>query len=127
MINITIRDRNTIVDKIYETGSSYIDLKMAKRFDLIDVVFIDGDCSLFPWDYKMHRVSFNSPWIISKILIFLRMCLKTKKRIFASGFAMQAMIFLVASNVERIIRVINGEGKGAPVDETQLTTMNDGV
>jgi hypothetical protein len=57
MINITIRDKNSIVDKIYQVGSSYIDLQNAKRFDLIDVVFIDGDCSLLPWDHKMHRVS----------------------------------------------------------------------
>jgi hypothetical protein len=55
------------------------------------------------------------------------MCLKTKKRIFASGFAMQAMIFLVASNLERPIRIVNGNGKGAPVDETKLDSLNIGI
>jgi len=53
------------------------------------------------------------------------MCLKTKKRILASGFAMQAMIFLIASNLERPIRIVNGNGLGAAVDETKLSEMLD--
>ena len=50
------------------------------------------------------------------------MCLRVNKRIFASGFAMQAIIFLTASNIDRIIKVVNGKD-GQPIEETQLTSL----
>jgi len=36
------------------------------------------------------------------------MCLKVKKYLFASSFAMEALVFLTATNNDRNLKVING-------------------
>jgi len=99
-----IRGRDDLDEFIYELDSTHLKKNAAKAFDYIDMVFIDGEPNLLPWSPK-----------ISKILILLRMCMKTKKILFASSFAMQALVFLSATNVERNVRVINGRGKGGKV------------
>jgi hypothetical protein len=39
-------------------------------------------------------------------MCFLRMCLRTNKILFASGFAMQALVFLIATNIEKVFLFI---------------------
>jgi len=61
----------------------------ARKFDMVSAVFIDGDYNILPWDKKMRKVNSLVFIIYSlKIIIFLRMCLRTNKTIIASGFAM---------------------------------------
>ena len=74
-------------------------------FDHLDFVFIDGDANMLPWLDRSR-----------KFLALLRMCKKTKKLLFASGFAMQMLVFLCATN-QHISRVVNGNGKGSPKTE----------
>jgi hypothetical protein len=47
------------------------------------------------------------------------MCLRTNKRLFASGFAMQAMVFLCATNISHQINILNGR-EGQPIEESKL-------
>ncbi len=44
------------------------------------------------------------------------MCLKYKKRLFASASAMQALIYLSATNIEERLNIINGP-KGSPIQK----------
>ena len=72
-------------------------------------MFIDGDENILPW-YEKGR----------KFLILVRMCKKTRKLLFACGFAMQMMVFLCATNLH-ISRIVNGGGKGSAVEEFKRT------
>jgi len=45
------------------------------------------------------------------------MCLKVKKCLFAIGFAMQALVYLSASNLDHAINVINNNGKGGKLGD----------
>ncbi|CAD8121629.1 unnamed protein product [Paramecium sonneborni] len=94
-----VRNRDTIEDFLYEVESSYVKKEAALKFDQLDVIFIIGDCHTRPWAGHM-----------AKILVLLRMCLRVQKLLFASGFAMQALVYLSASNIERPINLINQNG-----------------
>ncbi|CAD8196616.1 unnamed protein product [Paramecium octaurelia] len=94
-----VRNRDTIEDFLYEVESSYVKKEAALKFDQLDVIFIIGDCHTRPWAAHM-----------TKILVLLRMCLRVQKLLFASGFAMQALVYLSASNIDRPINLINQNG-----------------
>ncbi|CAD8200712.1 unnamed protein product [Paramecium pentaurelia] len=94
-----VRNRDTIEDFLYEVESSYVKKEAAQKFDQLDVIFIIGDCHTRPWAVHM-----------AKILVLLRMSLRVQKLLFASGFAMQALVYLSASNIERPINLINQNG-----------------
>jgi hypothetical protein len=101
-----IRTKDNLDDFLFELDSSYVKVSAAKYFDHVDMVFIEGDANLLPWSPSA-----------AKMLILLRMCLKTKKLLFASSFAMQALVFLSATNFERNIIIVNGNGKGGSIAE----------
>jgi len=92
-------------DILYDEVFSYTNKQAAKTFDNLDMIFIEGDVNVLPWDPSM-----------SKILILLRMCIKAKKTLFASAFAMQALVYLTATNLEANINVINGRGRGSKLE-----------
>ena len=50
------------------------------------------------------------------------MCLKVKKYLFASSWAMSALVFLCASNMEKNIYIVNGGDNGGKLSE--IHTMN---
>ncbi|CAD8187463.1 unnamed protein product [Paramecium pentaurelia] len=92
-----IADRDTIDDFLYEIDSSFVRIECGKMFDSIDLIFFEGDANLRPWSPNAY-----------KFLILLRMCMRSNKILFASSFAMQGLVFLIASNIECQISIING-------------------
>ena len=44
------------------------------------------------------------------------MCLISKKPLFVSGAAFQAVVLLSASNIEQSFKIINGKGRGSEID-----------
>ncbi|CAD8203085.1 unnamed protein product [Paramecium pentaurelia] len=108
-IDFIIRDRDSIDDLLYEIDSSFVRVECGKMFDSIDIIFFEGDANLRPWSPNAY-----------KYLIFLRMCLRSNKILFASSFAMQGLVFLIASNVECQISVINGLNGGQLGDLSKI-------
>ena len=107
-------DRRGLDLYLCELNTGYLSSESEKvvsrqLFDVLDFVFLDGDDSLLPWLEKTR-----------KYLILLRMCKKTKKILFASGFALQILVFLCATNLH-INRVVNGQGKGSSVADFAKT------
>lgn len=94
-----VRNRDTVEDFLFEVESSHVRREAALKFDQLDLIFIIGDSFTRPWTPRMI-----------KILILLRMCLRVRKLLFASGFAMQALVYLSASNIERPINLLNING-----------------
>ena len=84
-----IADRDSIDDFLYEIDSSFVRVECGKMFDSIDMIFFEGDANLRPWSPTAY-----------KYLILLRMCMRSNKILFASNFAMQGLVFLIASNIE---------------------------
>ncbi|EAR85528.2 hypothetical protein TTHERM_00442780 (macronuclear) [Tetrahymena thermophila SB210] len=96
-------DKNNICDFLYEMSGSFVSKEAAKSFDFIDMVFIEGDANLRPWSDKA-----------SQFLMFLKNCFKTNKILWASQFAMQALIYLIATDLERPVNIVNG-ANGDPI------------
>lgn len=87
-----IRDATSIMEFLYEIPSSWVNQHAIKAFNHFDMVFISGCGTILPWSPYMER-----------ILVLLRMCLRVKKYMFASGSAMQGLVFLSASNFDRTV------------------------
>ncbi|EGR31050.1 hypothetical protein IMG5_118860 [Ichthyophthirius multifiliis] len=104
-----IRDKNNLDDYLYEIESSYLKKEAANNFDQLDMIFIIGDANVRPWSIQMR-----------KILTLLRMCLKVKKYLYTSSWAMQALIFLCASNIEKNIQIVNGGDNGGKLSEIHI-------
>ena len=111
-----IRDKDNIDDYLYEIDSCYVKKENAINFDQLDMVFITGDANIRPWANSMKKVFFI---LNIKIITLIRMCLKIKKHLFASNFGTQAIVYLCASNIEKVffchinyqnIDIINGGG-----------------
>lgn len=103
-LQIETADEHTIEEYLYESSSPYHAAEAQKKFDHLDFVFIDGDSNLLPW-YKKAR----------KFLILVRMCKRTKKLLFCSGFGALMIVFLCSAKYH-IERVVNGRGKGSPLE-----------
>ena len=58
---------------------------LVKRFDLIDIVVIEGDPNVLPWERKNHRIK-----------ALFEMCKATNKTLFACGFGMQLLVHFCA-------------------------------
>lgn len=101
-----IRDTNNLDDFLYELDNSYVIKSSGKLFDHMDLIFITGDPFLLPW-FKCCR----------KVLLLIRMCLKTQKHLFAASFAFMCYVYLCSTNFEQDIQVVNGRQKGALVGD----------
>ncbi|KAL4442225.1 hypothetical protein ABPG74_009243 [Tetrahymena malaccensis] len=108
-----IRDKNNLDDYLYEIESSHLKKEAANNFDQLDMVFVIGDTNVRPWSPSMR-----------KIITLMRMCLRVKKYLFASAWGMQALVFLSASNMEKNINIINGNGDGGKLSDIQTTSSN---
>ena len=86
-----IRRNNDLDDFIYSSESSFNKIEAARRFDCLDFIFIEGDANVRPWSKSF-----------SKILILLRMSIATKKRLFLGSVGMQALVFLCATDFEKV-------------------------
>jgi len=87
-----VRTKDTIDDFLYDAATSFSQTNPGLRFDSLDFVIVSGDLHILPW----HSSNF-------KVLTLLRMCLKVKKCLFAIGFAMQALVYLSASNLDHVL------------------------
>lgn len=94
------RDRITISDHLFELESSANSKHNEKRFDLIDIVVVEGDPNVLPWGRKNHQIK-----------RLFEMCKATNKTLFACGLGMQLLVHFCAIG-EQTIRVINGGEKG---------------
>lgn len=61
---------------------------------------------IFYFFIKIYFIFFKK----KKILTLLRMCLRVQKHFFVCSWAMQAIVFLCASDIEKNIKIINGNG-----------------
>jgi len=112
------RNKNDVDDYLFDLNTSYSKKESANNFDIIDLICVAGDVNLLPWQKSAE-----------KVLILIKMCLRVKKWLFAVGFGMNALIYLSASNIEKPIRVINGNGRGgklADLNTLDFNTMNLG-
>ncbi|CDW91520.1 UNKNOWN [Stylonychia lemnae] len=100
-----IRDRATIDDYLYEPTTIYQESDAEKRFDNVDIVFIDGDGINLPWQRKNFKIG-----------ILFKMCKRTNKSLFASGMGMQMLVYFCATNFADLF-VINGSEKGTALDQ----------
>ena len=97
---IYTRDRLTISDHLFDLESSSNSKHNEKRFDLIDIIIIEGDPNVLPWEKKNYRIK-----------LLFEMCKATNKTLFACGMGMQLLVYLCALG-EQTIHVINGGQKG---------------
>jgi hypothetical protein len=67
---------------------------------LVDVVILEGDPNILPWEKKNSRIR-----------ILFEMCKAVRKPVFAFGFGMQFLVHFWAVG-ERKLQVINGDEKG---------------
>lgn len=61
------------------------------------MVFIEGNANLRPWSASAR-----------KFLLLIKNCLKSNKIMWGSSFAAQALIYLISTNIEKPVEVING-------------------
>lgn len=101
------RDLLDLEDMLYEQSSCHLRKEAALYFDTIDLVFINGDPKLPCWGKRCEFLS-----------VFLRMCIKTKKLVFATGLAFCCLIMLCATDLEKgCFNVVNGNGHGSKLQE----------
>eukprot|EP01017_Pseudomicrothorax_dubius_P028856 TRINITY_DN3459_c0_g3_i2.p1 TRINITY_DN3459_c0_g3~~TRINITY_DN3459_c0_g3_i2.p1 ORF type:complete len:607 (-),score=80.43 TRINITY_DN3459_c0_g3_i2:39-1859(-) len=104
-----IRHKDDLDDYLFELNSPFIQKEAAKNFNYVDIVCIEGESNVLPWDKEAE-----------KMMILVRMCLRTDKLVFASGSAMQFLVFLAATNLERNVHVINGKGRGSKMGQEDV-------
>lgn len=101
------RDLHDLEDMLYEQSSCHLRKESALYFDTIDLVFINGDPKVPSWGKRCEFLS-----------VFLRMCLKTKKMVFATGMAFCCLVMLCATDLEKgCFNVVNGQGHGSKLQE----------
>eukprot|EP00347_Sterkiella_histriomuscorum_P012234 403369376 len=105
MPEIVIRDRTNLDDYLYEPNSIYSNKESEKLFDYIDIVFIDGDGGLLPWQKKCQ-----------KLARLYKMCKITNKCMFSAGFGLQMLVYFCATNFANL-QVINNNEKGGSLQE----------
>lgn len=71
------RDVSNLDDFLFDAESGYQSGDAARLFDFLDFIFVEMDASLRPWS-KFSQ----------KIMVLIRMCLRTNKILFASSGAM---------------------------------------
>lgn len=107
------REKDNLDDFLYEPDSGYAKTESGKLFDHLDMIFICGDPYLLPWHHSAQKVFYFCLEICETLIIYLffggqlvlliRMCLRVNKIVFLSSFAMRALIFLCATNFEKVI------------------------
>lgn len=96
-----IRRMEDLEDILYETTSSSNKVSSGRNFDSFDMIFISGEPHYRAWSK-----------LTIPIQILVRMCLRARKFLFASGFAMETLVFQAATNFDRSITIINGDEGG---------------
>ncbi|CAD8132817.1 unnamed protein product [Paramecium octaurelia] len=108
------RDANDLDEFLYDQDSGYSKQEAANQFNFIDFVFIEIDANLRPWSKHLK-----------KVMVLIRMCLRTNKVLLATAGAMQALVFFVATNLETPVEVVNGPQGGPLGDMSKLSKSLD--
>jgi len=66
-----------------------------KNFNLIDAVFINGDCSFLPWQKQNLE-----------IFVLIKMCINSDKPLFCTSGAMLTMVYLISTDTENVLNII---------------------
>lgn len=69
-----VRDVTQLEEFLYEQSSGFLKKEAGMFFDSFDLIFVTGSPKILPW---LPRVK--------KLLVLFRMCLLTKKMVFACG------------------------------------------
>lgn len=122
-IEFQVLDSNSIDSYLYEMNSGFLDkdsekVEYRQLFDHVDMIFIDGDAATLPWYQRARKV------ILNQFLILMRMCKKTGKVMFGSGFATQMLAFLCATNIF-VRRIVNGKGRGGPLRDFKRVAKSE--
>ena len=97
-----------IDDHLYDYALNSNDIKseFKRNFDKIDIVFIDGNEKFLPWDDKGL-----------KLCSFIKLCKITNKFLFASGVAMESLIYYIATGSHNDYHFINSKGEITSIEE----------
>jgi hypothetical protein len=76
---------------LLDPDSGYISQAAGRAFNLIDVVFVNGDAGVTPWDRKNRQ-----------IFVLIKMCLNVKKPLFCTGGAMHTLVFLCSTDLDYV-------------------------
>lgn len=69
------------------------------------MIFVTGSIHVLPWNPSAQ-----------KLLILLRMCIKTNKKVFASSLGFFCLVFLSATDIKSwSMNVVNGNGEGSSI------------
>ena len=77
-----------------------------KNFEKIDIIFIDGTEKYLPWEDKGL-----------KLCSFIKLCKLTDKILFASGVAMESLIYYLATGSQNDFNFINSNGELQSIEE----------
>ena len=77
---------------LFQLDIGYTKIQAGRSFDLVDMVFINGDYRYRPWDKENLE-----------IFTLIRMCMKTSKPLFCAGGAMMSYYFLCASDLDTVV------------------------
>ena len=116
--NFIYRTPITINDFIYNYESNpgeetKENLITKKKFDKIDMIFIDGNEKYLPWGDKGYRLS-----------EFIRLCKATNKILFAAGVALEILIYYLATGSNNFFNFINSKGEIQAIEEIEKIPLN---
>jgi hypothetical protein len=80
---------------LLDPDSGYINPTAGRTFNLIDMVLINGDTHVTPWDEKNKQ-----------IFCLVKMCLNSKKPLFCTGGAMHTLVYLCSSDLDYVSFII---------------------
>lgn len=75
---------------LYEQATGYLNKEAGMFFNNFDMIFVSGSVKIMPWSKRAQ-----------KLLILMRMCLKTNKNVFACGLGYFTLAYLSATNLKK--------------------------
>ena len=83
---IQIKKLSGLESYLFLPDEGYRNNNGAYNFDKIDLLFVDGEENILPWEPQQEQIR-----------ILLKMCLLTNKCVFACSFAMQIIAYICSS------------------------------
>jgi hypothetical protein len=102
-----------LAEWLYDPSLDFTNTNSAKKFDYIDIVFINGKHTKTVWNRDN-----------SNFLTLMRMCLHVRKPLIGSGLAFITAIFLLSSNLLTNPTILNPNPK-KPIQESQTLIPRD--
>ncbi|CAM9212938.1 unnamed protein product, partial [Discosporangium mesarthrocarpum] len=109
----TLRHFSSLKEFCYDNELTEFSNKAAvKAFDKLDMIFVDGDCSLMPWRKDPHR----------SLVLVVRTALCADKCLFAAGAGASVVAYVCATGGRRL-KVLNGNGEGGALHDFPLMNL----